>query len=174
MPEILFTLDHATVTLYPILPDSDTRELPWGLADVENPIWLGAQADNIRMIRRLLGVPHRPTGSKYPVVHYVGEENVITFGHLWTVNPTIESGVVDPDVPDAFSPDPDGKYVLAITWQEPGPKALEDSYWRSRVYYGVTCPEESLGTGDVEFRTERQFVASFFKEKSGLGAIPED
>ena len=170
MSERLLTLHNVKVTMYPILPDSDTRELPWGKADTENPVWLGAEADTIRLTHRQIGLAHRPTGSRYPRVRYVGEEHLITITNLWTVNPTITSGEVDTELEDHFVPERDNQYVLSFTWQED----TDEGYWITRVYYGVTCPETALNSGDVEFRNDRQFVAAFFKETRGTGTVPEE
>src|SRR5262245_12865904 len=83
----IFTLEWANISLFGILQGSSTRGNPWGRPDRDNPIFMGAEADSLRIIERFDEVIIAPTGDKYPTPKQRVAEHFIEISRLWISRP---------------------------------------------------------------------------------------
>ena len=165
MREVFLDLPNATISLYPVLAGSTTRSFPWGRADVENPVFMGAEANALRLIKRFEEVVTRPTGRAHPEVRHINEEHEISIQRLWITR--TESGTHED-----YEIERNEQFVLLVAWQESAPMEIESSAWLARVYYGVKLSTFDLASQDsISFLGEQAIRAEFYRKKSGVGVI---
>jgi hypothetical protein len=168
--EIPFFISEAKMAMYPILANSAKREMPWGKANLDDPLFTGASAEKLTLVARFEQQSQRLTGAKHARPRQRGAlDHEIRLNQVWVTRPDAD----DDAVADDFVLVRDALYFMTFAWQEPGPKAIEDSAWKARIYYGVTTPSFGLdGSPDtVAFSSEKVFTAMFMKEKHGIGPI---
>jgi hypothetical protein len=166
-----FYIGSAELTMFPILPGSAKREMPWGKPDKGNPIFFGAKAEKISLIERFETVSQRLTGAPFPRPRQRGaHEHEIRIQQVWLTQPDDADSTITGDwilVRDAL-------YVMLLTWQEDPPKDIEECRWHSRVYYGVCSPSvaRDATTDTVAFTDDKPLTAMFYRAQSGVGEIP--
>lgn len=167
--ETFFDLESGKISLFPLRPNSASRDNPYGRPDTNNPVFLGGDAESIRVLARLDEVVVAPTGLKFKWAHHVHEEHEISIERLWITRP--EDG--NADLPDDYKLRRNELMILMVAWQEPPPKAIDQSRWKARIYYGVTASHWNLESQEAAyFMASQLFRAHFFKEKKGIGQIP--
>ena len=142
MPLHTFTVSECEISVFPV--DAD------GEALTDNPLWLGASADNIQISDSLEQIEDRPTGVPYPQVHHGAELHEITIGRIWeTEVPVVtqpdelsislaEADLANDVRPAANAQDyhlrPGQKYLVVLKWADDS----EPDKFAYRIYYGVT------------------------------------
>ena len=164
MPEVIFTLTEAEVALYPVDEDGDPIST--------SPVFLGCQAEDIRLTHRFERIVTKPTG-EIAKVHHLGEEHEISFGRLWLIQqPDTPDGTPTDYRPVAAGAGNTGRYVLIIAWQSSGDAAIEmKDRWVARIYTGVTTDSFEVRNRDLEFICDQTFSAQSFTEVNGTGAL---
>jgi len=141
MPEQVFTLDNAEISLY--------RSNAAGNDKAGDALYAGACAYGLRLAYSFDEVESWPTGSQYAVIHHINEQHEISIERLW---------LIDSDG-NEFEMERNALYVLEVKWVDhDAPTA-----WRMRTYYGVTNRSANLDSQSVhEFVQPQVFRARWF------------
>ncbi len=169
--EILFVIEWAKIALFRIVPNSAKPATPWGRPDPDKPIFMGVDANKVRIGQAFEVSERRPSGWKFPIPRHLSTGHTIGIDRLWIVKP--QEGE-DPPKGD-YVITPNQLMCMSVTWQEAvNGKGDADATWFQRIYYGVTGPVWNLDSSveEVAFTGEQAFTAMFFKRKSGKGAPP--
>jgi hypothetical protein len=156
MPELVFTLNQAKIRLYPLL---DTGE-----PDTDNPIFISADAEVLRLSQKWEEIRHTPTGVKYPIMRQISLRHEIAIDRLWKITqPLIPLGnLLD------FQMVRNPNWAMSIVWQQDD----DELRYIGRMYYGVTCNTFDFGSRDMmEFLSNQIFQAQYFREFNGDGPL---
>jgi hypothetical protein len=155
--EIVFTLNQATVRLYPIGEN--------GEPDTGNPILQTASAEVLRLTQKWDEIRHTPTGAKYPTIRQIGLRHEISIDHLWK----IEQPLVPLTAPLDFQMTRNPAWAMSIVWQQDD----DDQRYFGRMYFGVTCGTYDFSSRDMfESLVNQTFQAQYFREFNGEGIPP--
>jgi hypothetical protein len=165
-----FYISSARMDVYPVLPNSSKREMPWGRPDVDNPIFAGASAERILITERLETSSQRLTGAKYPRPRQRGaREHEIRIEQIWLTSPDLDDSSLRYD----WVLERDALYVVAFSWHDFNP-SIADSQWYARIYYGVATPSRATDSTieTLAATDDKVLVAMFYIPKRGTGEIP--
>lgn len=165
-----FYIANAKLDMYPLLPNSSLREMPWGRPDIANPIFTGANAERILITERLETVSQRLTGAKYPRPRQRGaREHEIRIEQVWLTSPDVDDESQRYD----WVLERDALYVLSISWHDDN-LDIAASQWYARIYYGVSTPSRAMDSTveTVSATDDKVLVAMFYVPKRGIGEIP--
>lgn len=148
---IALTLLEARVTLYP----ADAAGAPV----LSQPLWLGAEAEELTLSGTWLTAETRPTGVAYPRRHNLIPLHEIQLGRVWALPLDQLAGFQGEHT----------TYVLDLVWQE-----AESGQWHRRTYYGVTLLTEAFASRSMDsgFSENQSFAAQYFTVATGTGAVP--
>ena len=161
-----FLIDEATVSVYPT--DAEGNPI------TSNPVWLGLQAEGIRILDSLEEIEDRPSGVEYPEITHGAERHEVTITRLWEVDvPLVEQPDDlrvdlatlnlggDPPAENGldYQLRPNQDYVVVIVWEDESDRRR----FHYRVYYGVTDRSHELDgrTGEGN-RSVLAFRAKYF------------
>jgi hypothetical protein len=162
MPKVFqpFTLSEATVALYLL----DENDAPITTA----PVWAGAQAENLSMVKRAETVSSKPSGVRYPRERAVGESHQVSIESLWLT----QFDAATPTLPADFEFDRNARFAMTITWKSDN-SSISGDRWAMRVYYGVTCDQFEVASRELfESSDKKTFKAEFYTSKNGVGTPP--
>ncbi len=145
------TLLEATLTLYPANADGSPR--------VNEAVWSGACADNLRVREQWLHRETRPTGARHPRRHPLVPQFEISIDRVWALPLSQPGGFLATHE----------KFVLDVVWID------EDSgRWHRQTYYGVTISERSQVSRDTDtgFSDNQVFNAEYRDEPTGGTGTP--
>lgn len=147
----VYTLLEATIALYP----ADALGQPI----TTTPIWMGACAENLRLVQQMKVVETTPGGRLYPKRHPLVATHEIQIGRIWVLPDTI--GSADYVLTT-------GRMVMDILWED------EDSDgWQRRTYYGVTAKGYDLASVDkIHSTADQTFDAEYYSQSWGTSTVP--
>jgi len=151
MRELIYTLEWAKVSLYPLLTNSSSRARPFGEPDTLNPTIELSEASGLRLIHRPNFVWKRPTGRRHPIGRHLGAEHIIEIEKLWIQ----ESGTINVELEENTC------YTLQVVWKEAPP--WDPPIALGRTYYGVYTTQSQLRPGDGNaFVGEQALTAAYY------------
>lgn len=137
-------LYEATLSLYPVADD--------GSALMDQPIWWGAVANNLRLSLEYDEVRMAGSGDAYPSAHHVDEQHFIDIERTWVLRKT---ALAD------YLPQRNQRYVLELVWESEG-------FWYKRTYFGVTGRSAGLDSvRALQFGNRLSYRAQSLSEDGG-------
>lgn len=166
-----FYISSARMDMYPLLPNSSRREMPWGRPDINNPIFTGANAERIFITEGFETANQRLTGAPYQRPRQRGgHEHQIMIEQVWLTAPDSDDASIRYD----WVLDRDALYVVSLSWHDDNPD-ISNSQWYARIYYGVSTTTRGLDSSieTVAAADHKSLTAMFYIPKRGIGEIPE-